>query len=427
MTLKELREKRAELAKRMLEMRDALQKDAKLFDEAQWQAINKDYDDLSMKIEVAERADAVTAEMAAVKTVDIPGRDNVNHEVVHENAAQDRSLAMRAWLRAGFRQDRPSTVEVEAAQRLGMNLGAGEIEFRINPTDPERRALSAAIGSTGGFTVPEGFVNKLEDALLQFGGMLSVAEVITTTQGNDLPMPMVDDTGNTGTEVAESGANTTEANPAFSSLTLKAIKYTSKLIKIPSELLQDSAFDIEGFIARKLGERLGRIGNTRWTTGTGANQPKGIVPSATTGVTTASATAITYEEVLDLIDALDSAYEPGARFMFHKKIATYLRKLKSTSQYLWQPDLSAGTPGFLANFPYTYNSDMASTVASAQKTMLFGQLNSYKIRLVGSVRLLRLNELYAANDQIGMTAFMRFDGGLLDAGTHPVQLMLQNT
>ena len=442
-TVKELREKRAELVPRLHELRDAAQgRDFTAEEKANWEGINTDYDSLTRDIERQERVATVTSEQEARTDDRIerkqPGEPTDSGKLSDE---ETRTVALQAWCRSQAGLDLTED-QMEACRQVRLNpnrrtldipladsrgIGAMADAFRSrHPSIARRTAQSAVIGSTGGYLVPEGFVRQLEVALLAFGGVLQVADIIRTDEGNDLPMPTSDDTSNTGELIGESEA-VSEQHVTVGQMVLKASKYSSKLIKVPAELLEDSAFDLASFIAERLGERLGRIMNTYLTTGTGAGmQPKGIVTAATLGVTAASATAIAADEIMDLIHSVDPAYRPGSRFMFHDAVLLYLRQLKDgEGRYLWQNGMGSGAPDTLYSYPLTINQDMQGSVASATKTIIFGQLSKYKVRQVRGVRMRRLVERYADYDQEGFMAFMRMDGNLLDAGTHPVKYLLQ--
>jgi len=235
----------------------------------------------------------------------------------------------------------------------------------------------------------------------------------------------VDDTSNTGAAIGEnSGANTTDIS--VGQQTWYAHKQTSNFVKVPFELFRDSMVNLESFIGSLLGERLGRREETLFTTGTGAGEPYGIVNGSVAGKTTASATAVTFDEIYDLINSVDPAYQVNAGFMLHSGILNAVRKLKDgQGQYLWQPSSQMGMPSMLAGFPYYRNQSMQSTLATGTKTFLFGDLSKYKIREVGTVRLRRLDERFADNDQVGFIAFTEIDGKILNAGTNPIKHMLQ--
>jgi HK97 family phage major capsid protein len=459
MTSKEMRERRAKVAeeiKKMADLADTLARDEKEprdfnpEEQEKWEKINADYDAQSRQIEIAERSEKIAAEQAEIVSDPIIGRaapDNGREKAAEkgEITEETRALAFQGWLRAA--NDRPlDERHIKASTRLGLNPYARSLRIPLpdtrtaryaqqlfrtsHPSQVEARALSAVTGAAGALTIPEGFVRSLEINMLAFGGVRQVAEQIRTTEGADLPWPTADDTSNTGEQLGESAAVTVSgADPTFGAIILKAYKFSSKGVKIPSELLEDTAFDMAGVLGGMLGERLGRITNTKFTTGTGAATPKGIVEASTAGNTTASATAITADELMDLVHQVDPAYRTQAPgFMMHDSVLLVIRKLKDgNGDYLWQSGLQDGVPDRLLSYPLTINQDMTSAVTAGLKTILFGALNKYKIRTVREIRLFRLEELYRANDQDGFMAFAREDGNLLDAGTAPVKHLLQAT
>lgn len=445
MTLKELLEKRAETVaeiKRMSALIAAENRDFTPEEQAAWDKANADFDAQTRQIEVQERAAELESRIAAASGAGgvVPGREDRSGDAAGDLpggsqapvSAEQRAVAMQAWCRFQLMGEVDQR-QAEAAQACGLNLSARELAVPILRRQPRtaeevRTALSAITGAAGGFTVPEGFVNELEVALLAYGGVRQVASVIRTASGADLPWPTVNDTGNTGERLGENTAVTEDTGvaSAFGSTVLRAHKFSSKLILVPNELLTDSAFDMVQFLGSVIGERIGRKQNTDFTTAAGAS-PQGIVTGATLGKTTSGATAITFSEVIDLIHSVDPAYRAlGCGFMFHDNVALYLRKLvDGNGVYLWQPSVQVGIPDRISGYPFTINQDMASAVTTGLKTMLFGQLSKYKIRDVQSVRIRRLTERYAEYDQEGFVGFLRSDGALLDAGTHPVKYMQQ--
>lgn len=423
-------------------------------DEANFQRCCDDYDAAKAQYDSEERKAAESAETRG-KLIDRAGdiqrareqdresrrrigRDDFRPLNGQEREAQatpaDHGIALRAWYFSDKRS--LSDSEIDACRRTGINPNTSELAFDLCTTEQvnegrsafirnmNTRALSAQTGSFGAFTIPEGFVNSLETAMLAFGGMRQVAEIIRTDSGNTIPYPTANDTTNTGEVIAES-TEVSAADPSFGAVNLYAHKYSSKLIKVPVELMEDSAFNIPAILGGMLGERIGRITNTHFTTGDGAAKPRGITTMSTLGKTTAGGSAITMNEVIDLIDSLDAAYLPGASFMFNRSTLTLLRKLvDGQGQYLWTRGTQAGEPDLLWGYPYTLNGDMPAATTGL-KSMLFGQLNKYKIREVRGIRLRRLVERYAEVDQEGFVAFARYDGALIDAGVAPVKHMLQ--
>jgi HK97 family phage major capsid protein len=294
-----------------------------------------------------------------------------------------------------------------------------------------QRALSAVTGSTGAFTIlPASMVQQLEINMLAYGSVEAVAETINTSTGEPLVWPTADDTSNTGAQIGENTAASTSSQPSFTTITWNAYKFTSNGILVPNELLEDSQFDVAGMIGAMLGERLGRIANTKFTTGTGAATPKGIVNCAASGVTAASQTAIAADEIIKLSGgqySIDPAYRSmGAGYMMHDNILHALRLLKDgNGQYLWGSGMNSGAPDTICGFPVYVNQDMQSTIATGTTTVLFGLFSKYKIRRVGGTRLYHLTERYRDSDQDGFFGFQRFDGNLLNAGTATVKKLVQ--
>lgn len=474
--VKELREKGAKLAQEIRTLADKLTPEHPEFsgeERAAWEKVNKEYDANKASLAIAERAETIERELATpadsahrdVGREDLDGRhsdppDETGRRTRPDEALEpsrsdparadaDRAEAFAAWL--GYQHRDLSERQDEACRRLRFNPARRRLDLVVGGTGSvrslarvmrsvhpsiaferaerhlaERRDLSAITGASGAVTVPSQMVNSLELNMLAYGGMLQVADILRTEGGGDMPWPSADDTANSGEQLGENVTVGSSVDPTFKGMTLKAYKMSSKLIKCPVELLEDSAFDLAAVIGQMLGERLGRISNTKFTTGSGAGTPRGIVTASTAGKTTASATAIAADEILDLIHSVDPAYRVGAGFMFHDNILLALRKLKDgESRYLWQSGMNTGSPDTLFGYPTMINQDMASSVASAAKTMLFGRLSAYKVRQVRGIRLRRLDERYADTDQVGFIAFLREDGDLLNAGTAPVKHLLQ--
>lgn len=363
-----------------------------------------------------------------------------NRSLITKATPRDHDLALRGWLLAGSAEGDKSTEEHRAAaHRCGMNLGARQMTIRLapsalrslHPSDiaewEKRAAMGVGSGSIGGYSVQDSPMGALEKALLSHGGMRQVATVIRTDSGSDLPIPTNNDTSNKGRRLGENTA-VTETDLTLAQVVMQSFKYSSDSVLVSVEFLQDSSLDVPGFIGNALGERIGRIQNDDFTTGTGSSQPNGIVTAATSSAITFSGTAtVTYDNIVDLIHSVDPAYRTNARFMFHDGALKMLKKVK-VLQYsgdtvgapLWQPSMVAGQPDTIAGYPYTINQSM-TTPATGVKSILFGDFSKYMIRDCRDVTLIRLDERYADYHQVGFLAFARSDGDLIDAGTRPVK------
>lgn len=283
-----------------------------------------------------------------------------------------------------------------------------------------KNAAGVGTGAAGGYTVPPEFRQKFVETLKWYGPMLREAEVIETESGANLQWPTNDDTGNVGAILAEN-TQVTEQDVVIGTASVDAHMYTSKLVRVSYQLIQDGAFNFPDWLQRKLGERVGRILNQHFTTGTGTAQPDGIVTSATVGVTGTGSFATTkgigYDDLADLVESLDPAYGggEGLKFMGHQSVRKAIRKLKdSQGRPLWEPSLQAGVPDTLLGYPLVLNNDMA-TLETSSKSLLFGNIRTaYVARLVTGLTLLQLNERYADYLQKGFLGFQRADGTLQD-------------
>ena len=283
-----------------------------------------------------------------------------------------------------------------------------------------RNTMSTTTGSEGGFTVQTEIAETLIESLKAFGGMREVAEVINTAQGNPMSFPTTNGTAEKGEIVAEN-AQASGADPSFGTIGLNVFKFSSKVVAIPFELLQDSVIDIEAFVNRRLTERLGRITNEMFTVGTGTAQPRGAVVGSTAGKVGASGqtTSITFDDLVDLIHSVDPAYRAmGARFMMNDASLKVIRKFKDDQGrpiYLPGYDGLAGPMAdSILGYGTTINQDVATMAASA-KSVLFGDFKKYIIRDVMQATLFRFDDSkYIELGQIGFLMWMRSGGNLVD-------------
>ncbi|NBS71474.1 phage major capsid protein, partial [bacterium] len=230
-----------------------------------------------------------------------------------------------------------------------------------------------------------------------------------TASGNPIDIPTVDDTSNNGELVAENAAYATQ-DVTFSKVTLNAYKFTSKLVLASLELLQDSAIDVATILGNLLGERIGRSQLGYFTTGTGSSQPQGAVTGSAAGVTSASATAIAVDDLLGLVHSVDRAYRDAGAFMMHDSVLLAVRKLKdSTNQPIFTQSYIVGEPDRLFGYPVVINNSMASTVATTNKTVLFGDWSKFVIRDALDIQLVRSDERYMEYGQSAFVALARSD------------------
>lgn len=296
--------------------------------------------------------------------------------------------------------------------RHGMNDLSNEQRQLLMGRFAEVRAQGTSPDTAGGYLVPDEFRNVMTETMKAYGGILNLANVITTSTGNDLTWPTNDDTGNEGALLAENTAVTGQ-DVTVGGRTLKAYTYTSKQVKVSFQLLQDSVFNLEGWLPVKLGERIGRAVAGHFATGTGIDQPEGITTNITVGKqgTTGQTTSIIYDDLVDLEHSVDMAYRGNARYLMNDSMLKAIRKLKDTqNRPLWVPIPAPGFPSTINGFAYSIDNKMPSPGAS-NKTIVFGDIaKGYTIRQVQGVQMLRLSERYADSLQVGFLGFARFDG-----------------
>ena len=273
-------------------------------------------------------------------------------------------------------------------------------------------ALQVGTDSEGGYLVPDEYERTLIEALEDQNIFRQLAHVIHTSSG-DRKIPVVASKG-TASWIDEE-AQYPESDDAFGQVSIGAYKLAT-MIKISEELLNDSVFDMPAYIAKEFARRIGAAEEEAFFTGNGTGKPLGILAAtggAETGVTSAAADQITMDEVIDLFYSLRAPYRRNAVFIMNDATVKALRKLKDgQGQYLWQPSITAGTPDTILNRP-VYTSGFMPTLATGNKTILFGDLGYYWVADREGRSFKRLNELYAPTGQVGFLASQRVDGKLI--------------
>lgn len=392
MSIQALREQRAAKAKDLHTLVNKEDWDAEA-DQAIYDAGMAEIDRIDAQIKRIEEVNARVAEEARVNTI-----AEASARAAHDTG--DKGLAIYAkWLKGG--------------------------DKALNEEDwgHIRNTMSTGTGSEGGFTVDTEVASSVIDALKAYGGMRQAATVIATAGYGLLSFPTSNGTAEKGEIVAEN-ASATDEDIAFGTVGLPVYKFSSKVVTVPIELLQDSNVDIEAFVRGRLVDRLGRITNELFTTGTGTSQPRGIVTGATVGVTaangTSQVTAVTYDSLVNLQHSVDPSYRQNAAWMFNDTTMRELRKIKdSQSRPIFVPGYEAGVPGGepdrLLGAPIVINQDVADMAASA-KSILFGDMSGYYIRDVMAVEMFRFTDsAFTKKGQVGFLAWMRSGGNLIDA------------
>jgi HK97 family phage major capsid protein len=306
--------------------------------------------------------------------------------------ATEERQARASVLVAQTKKDMPviDTDEV----RAGKHEGAFRKYLR---GDAEEIRTYAAM-TTAGVPIPQGFMAAYVEKLKSFSGIRQVANVITTTNGDALKNPYSDDTANTGERLNENDP-VSLANSVFSSTSFVAYRYSSKGVKYSAQLQQDAGIDLTAYLSKILARRIGVLTNSEFTNG-GSGAMAGVIPSITSVLTSAGATAVTVGEIVDL-QAIDEALLSGACYMFSPGVERALKKMTGTDGLPTFPEMR--TARVLCGFPYVLNVDFPATLSASGKTIAFGNFgHAVTIRevvpslLVSRERFAEQNMLYAS-------------------------------
>lgn len=385
-TILELREKRAkawETAKAFLDAKRTKDGLLSAEDTATYEKMEDDVVNLGKEIERLERQAVIDAELSRPTSSPITNQPgfNTNGET---------------------KKGRSSEAYTEAFWKTMRNKNSFDVQ----------NALQVGTDSEGGYLVPDEFERTLVEALLEENIFRGLAKVITTSSG-DRKIPVVASKG-TASWVDEEGL-IPESDDSFGQVSIGAYKLAT-MIKVSEELLNDSVFNLESYIAREFARRIGAKEEEAFFIGNGTGKPTGIFNAtggAELGVTAASATAITFDELMDLFYSLKSPYRKNATFVTNDATVKMIRKLKDgNGQYLWSPSMQAGQPDTILNRPVKTSSFVPNVEAGA-KTVAFGDFGYYWIADRQGRSFQRLNELFAATGQVGFRATQRVDGKLI--------------
>jgi HK97 family phage major capsid protein len=272
-------------------------------------------------------------------------------------------------------------------------------------------SLSIGEDSEGGYLVPDEFEKKLVEGLEEENFFRGLATVIKTSNG-DRKIPVV--TGKGEAAWIDENAQYPESDDTFGQTSISAYKLAT-MIKVSDELLNDSVFDIEGYIAKEFSRRIATKEEEAFFVGDGSGKPTGIFDAKGGGEigVTSSGTNITFDDVMDLYYSLRVPYRNKAKWILNDSTVKALRKLKDgNGNYIWQPSVSVGTPDMILNRPY-HTSIYAPEVKSGNTPLALGDFSYYWIADRDGRSFKRLNELYATNGQVGFLASQRVDGKLI--------------
>jgi HK97 family phage major capsid protein len=278
----------------------------------------------------------------------------------------------------------------------------------------EQRALSKGTTTAGGFLVPTSMANEIIRSSRDMGAIAQLCNEIRTSGGETLNLP-ANTVHGTAAWTAESIAYT-PSDETFANVALGAHKSTTKII-VSEELVADSQFGLEQFLATEFGERLGVLQNTAFVIGDGSGKPQGLLATdATANITlhtaaAGSSTAFTYTALVTAVFTLPRQYRSNAVFVVNDASARNLYLLlDSQNRPLWNVNVAADGPDTFLGYPIYTDPDLPAPAVS-KISAIFGDLRrAYTVRRANGIGMQRQNELHSDNGQIGFRAYERVDG-----------------
>ena len=382
---------------------------------------------LQAKIEGEKRALklAVENDKANEKDEQIVRNNSYKSTTVQKPTARDYDNAFRAWLISHdtdlFERNKQNPFVRQcfaSAKLVGQDPLANSLTVRGTG--------SQSVGTTtaGGYLTQEEFLRTFAEMLLNKGGLRKVATLINTSTTNALPIPVSDDTANNSIGIVSEGTASTVSDTAFEQVKILSFKYSSGIVKVSSELVLDSVFDIRSFVSNILAKRLHRASESDYASGADdTSQPRGCLTRAAIGKTAASATQATIEELADWIMSVDADYQANGTVVASPSfLAMCMKLVADNGTPLWNPGLMAdGKPDRLFGYP-VYPNGSYPAVSTGNLVASFGDHSQYVIRDCQAVRLLVSDQAYWANDQLAFLALMHTGGDLLrSTSTSPVK------
>ncbi len=375
--------------------------------EREFDAMMAETDKLQGRIDREERAAALMSKLEQPDTSKIPAVEARTAPAVDNGLTMDYRTAFAEMISAG---------------------GDAYVDAEVRNVLKEYRVQTGGSNAAGGFTVPTELATFVEESMAATGPMYTsnLFTVINSTDGRTFSIPTVDDTAVTAVAHTEGTQPTDDGGKdvTFGQKSVGAFAFDSEWVRWSAELNADSILNMESLLGSLLGERLGRIANSKLTTGSGSSDVEGIVTNSAAGKTAASATAITADEIIDLVHSVDPAYRQStsSAIMMNDSTLAAVRKLKDgDGNYLWSlGSYTQGVPQTVLGYPVVVNQAMAS-IATGNKTMLFGDMSKFYVRKVGAPALYVARERFAPD--FGILGFIRFDGVL--ANTAAIKHLVQ--
>lgn len=385
-SLNEMRADRARIfeeAKSLVERAESEDRDLSGEEQAAWEQMNSDIDELGLQINTQERQERIDAVRSSLTLNDGVG-------------------------------NKPASPDFE--QRFTRFLHGETRSFTITSSDvisDEKRQILAGSG-TGTNAVPVSFINRLREHLIEASAIRQAnPTVLNTSGGEELRVPKT--TAHPTASLIGENTSLPSTEPTLDTVSLGAYKYAN-LFQVSREFLQDEAVNVMEYLARINGQALGNASGEHFITGTGSSQPRGVATGAAVGVTQSGGPdAPSGDSLIDLQHSIVSGYRRNAYWLMNDSTVADVRKIKdSNGQYLWQPGLQDGQPDRVLGRPVVTDPNVEDTSTNGNKSVLYGDFAGYYIRDVQAVTFERSDDYAFNTDLVTFRAILRTDGDLVD-------------
>ncbi|SMP11415.1 phage major capsid protein [Shimia sagamensis] len=321
----------------------------------------------------------------------------------------------RPHLAAATDFDAPHQKAFDAYLRTGEDDGLRGLEL-------EGKAMSSSVNSDGGYLIDPQTAETIKSVLNSTASIRGIANVVTVDAGS---YDVLIDSSETGAGWADETTATTETGTPTIERIAIPLHELSALPKASQRLLDDSAFDIENWLAGRIADKFACAEAAAFITGDGVDKPTGILTHSTVENSSWSWGNIGYvatgvdggfdggDTMVDLVYALGAQYRANGSFVMNSKTAGAVRKLKDgDGRFLWSDGLAAGEPARLLGYPVLIAEDMPD-IASGADAIAFGDFAAgYTVAERPDLRVLR--DPFSAKPHVLFYATKRIGGDVCD-------------
>ncbi|TGD45296.1 phage major capsid protein [Pseudotabrizicola sediminis] len=289
----------------------------------------------------------------------------------------------------------------------------------------EGKAMSTAVAAEGGYLVDPQTADTIRSLLVSTSSLRSVANVV---QVEAISFDVLIDRTEVGSGWAtEAAAQAETSTPAIERISIK-LHELSAMPKASQRLLDDSAFDVEGWLAGKIATRFIRAEAAAFINGDGIDKPRGILLPAKvanaswtwgslgyvpTGAAADFASSNAADCIVNLVYALGADYRANGAFVMNSKTAGAVRKMKDADgRFMWSDGLQAGEPPRLMGYAVLICEDMPDVAANAYPIVFGDFASGYTVAERPDLRILR--DPFSAKPHVLFYANKRVGGDITD-------------